>query len=494
MNTYNQLISKARLFYNDKKFDQSKACLLDVLNNFELETKVKLNIYWLLAEILHKLNEFKDAERYLVEFIRINPQNSKALNFLANNYYKSRNYENAEKFYLRAIKYDQNNETAIINLAILYENLGRNIKSIKYYQQALKINPTNMGVLYNISRIDSDFVLKNYIVLIEDYIKLENKDNLNLAAAFFLLAANEKKKNNINKEISYLKKANHYSFKYKEKINNQTLEYWLNIIPKKIEKINYIHKKNFSLNTKNIYPIFIVGLPRSGSTLTETIISSGKIKIEDFGETNLVNWALLNTNRSKLFNHSKNNGVFEIDYEATAKKLYDSFSNLNISINKEKIFILEKSLENFFYIELILKVFPNAKFIHTYRNLSDNIFAIYKQFLSEISWSHSLDNILNYIDNYLNILKKQKKKFSEKIFSVSLENLTQNPRDLSKEIYKFCNLEWDENCLNFHKRDNLFLKTASNNQIRTSVQMYDNKKYNSYKEILNEYQKKYDWI
>ena len=63
-----------------------------------------------------------------------------------------------------------------------------------------------------------------------------------------------------------------------------------------------------------------------------------------------------------------------------------------------------------------------------------------------------------------------------------------------KEIYKFCGLTWDEKCLNFHKRDDLFTNTASNDQIRRSVQKYDDKKYINYKSMLKNYDKKYNWL
>ena len=53
---------------------------------------------------------------------------------------------------------------------------------------------------------------------------------------------------------------------------------------------------------------------------------------------------------------------------------------------------------------------------------------------------------------------------------------------------------WDEKCLEFYKRNDLFSNTASNNQIRASIQKYDQKKYDVYRKILNDYQKKYNWI
>ena len=177
-----------------------------------------------------------------------------------------------------------------------------------------------------------------------------------------------------------------------------------------------------------------------------------------------------------------------------SKKLSDSFQNLNIKNYNQKIIFTEKSLENFHYIELLLNIYPNAKFIHSHRNLIDNIFAIYKQFLPSISWSHSIENILLYIDNYLSIMNYFKKKYSDRIISISLENFTSDPKNLSKAIYKFCDLKWSDKCLDFHKRSDLFINTASNNQIRNNINQYDESKYQPYKEILKDYFAKYHWL
>ena len=174
-------------------------------------------------------------------------------------------------------------------------------------------------------------------------------------------------------------------------------------------------------------------------------------------------------------------------------KLENALSNLGVSSVKNNTFT-EKSLENFFYIEIILKIFPKAKFINTTRNTIDNILAIFQQFLSKISWSHSLEDILEYTNNYLTIIKFFKKKYPNKIFSIKLEELTSNREEITKNIYKFCRLEWDKKALEFYKRKDLFTTTASNLQIRNGLHDYDENKYKSYQYLLKSFEDKYDWL
>ena len=268
----------------------------------------------------------------------------------------------------------------------------------------------------------------------------------------------------------------------------------MKVLPTKFDKIKYNKIEGEIRDTKEFYPIFIIGLPRCGSTLIESVISSGADNVQNLGETNLVNWAFLNVNRN-LFIDNSNFIKNSVNLKVTADRLLTAIKNLSIKKNSHgKYFFSEKSLENFFYVELLLEIFPNAKFINPNRNPFDNICAIYKQFLSNISWSHSIENIMIYIDNYLKIIDFLKKKYPDKILSISLEDFTSNPKKFAMQIFNFCNLEWTEKCLNFYKRDDLFINTASNNQIRNSITKYDSNKYKVYRDRFKKYFDNYSWI
>ena len=77
---------------------------------------------------------------------------------------------------------------------------------------------------------------------------------------------------------------------------------------------------------------------------------------------------------------------------------------------------------------------------------------------------------------------------------IKLEELTEDNERISKEIFNFCNLEWNEKSLNFNKKKNFQIKTTSNVQLRDKVKNYDYDKYKQYKFILRDYKTKYKWI
>ena len=221
--------------------------------------------------------------------------------------------------------------------------------------------------------------------------------------------------------------------------------------------------------------------------MVEAILSSGDTIIKNLGETNILNGAIVSTH-----NELQKKENVTIDLKLINSKVLKLMRDRNFLGTKNNIFT-DKSLENFFYIEIILKLFPQAKFVNTFRNIEDNIFAIFQQALTQLSWTHSIENILKYVENYLKIIAHFTKKYPEKILLLNLEELTNKPEETSKKLYTFCNLKWNKKVLDFYKRKDLLISTASNVQIRNNINKYDYEKYKPYKDLLKRFNHKYDW-
>ena len=186
--------------------------------------------------------------------------------------------------------------------------------------------------------------------------------------------------------------------------------------------------------------------------------------------------------------------IFEIDHINFQQSVVKRYSKFHLYKEKDSFSLIDKSLENFFNIEAILKIFPNAKFLHTYRNAIDATISIYQAMLSELSWTHKIEDILNYINNYKEIMKHFHLKYPEKIMDVNLENFTQESERVAEKIFEFCEFKWNKKALEFYKRNDLFSKTVSFNQIRKKVLAYNTKKYEPYIHLLQNYKNKYNWL
>ena len=107
-----------------------------------------------------------------------------------------------------------------------------------------------------------------------------------------------------------------------------------------------------------------------------------------------------------------------------------------------------------------------------------------------------MDFALTYLNGgeYAKAAEYFKSKYPEIIMDINLEEFTEKSEEFSKKMCKFCGLTWNENIHNFYKRRDLYSKTLSFNQIRSKVLKYDDKKYQSYFNILNDYKDKYQWL
>ena len=449
-----------------------------------------------IAQLFTKSLEFKKigdlvkSENTLKRVLKLEPNNSIALNNLGNIYSQRNDLNKAIIFYSKAVSIKKDYSNAIFNLALTSEEIGKKNDAIKLYKNAIRYDPDNLAFYHNLSRIDETIFLVKSINLIKKILKNKDCSNFNKSSGFFILAYDQKRKRNIKKEIEYLIQAHKFFLYSNEKIHNQISFFWIRLMPKIIKKFDF----ELEHTQKQIKPIFIVGLPRSGSTLIESILCSGKKIIPNGGETAIIHRTFMDVSKN-FFVQKKfliDGEKLNINEKSFVKKANDQYKLLNLT-NKDNVFT-DKSLENFFYIELIIKFFPNSKIIICKRNILQIIISIYQNFLPKIKWSHSIDNILEYIDNYFKIIDNFEKEYPNKMHIVELEKLIKNPINSSKDLFNFCNLEWDKKCLEFYKRDDLISKTASNVQVRSKIFSADQKKNIAYKEFLQPYASKYEWL
>ena len=235
-------------------------------------------------------------------------------------------------------------------------------------------------------------------------------------------------------------------------------------------------KETFSKTDFNRYPkfennnkklIFIVGLPRSGTTLTHQIIAShsevygaGEVVILDqFMKKNIFNKDL-----TKIFNqYSENN---KININKIAKEYFSKIEYLKTNKN----IILDKNPLNFQWIGFIKILFPKAKIIHCNRNLKETALSIYKNAfeINSIIWSNRENDLLEYIKIYLDLMKFWEEKIPNFIYNLNYQELVKNKEQEIKKLINFCELNWENDCLKFNEKA-ATIKTVSITQARKPI-------------------------
>jgi hypothetical protein len=182
------------------------------------------------------------------------------------------------------------------------------------------------------------------------------------------------------------------------------------------------------------------------------------------------------------------------DVKSIRNELYDLYKQKGLISKKYDYIFTDKSLNNFFYLGLIKEIYPSAKVINCRRDILSSIMSIFQNNLTELAWTHDLENVFKYFNNYFKITKNFDEVSPNFMYELQFEKLVNNPEEESKKLMKFCELPWDKKCLEFYKRKDLISKTTSNVQIRQAIYKHSLDKYLPYKKFLEKYGNKYSWF
>ncbi len=479
--------------------------LFFALRNFDnalvyIDKAIKLSknndIYKLLKSEIY-INKFNiDEGIYILEELnnnnRIKKDNNKEIRInilLADAYLKKRNYETAEIILLNLINKFKGLELAYLNLSILYKEKNQLSESIKILKKGISISPnfmpfyTNLACFYRnsgqlelaietnlfiISRNKFDFNSFYELSGIYDFknhknelnflfnTKIENLDPNSKIYAAFAKSNLLHKEGKFKESAKFLKIANDESLKYKKSDTNLKIKHTEFYRSLKIK-----NSKNKNLKNSSNY-IFIVGMPRSGSTLLENILSLNP-EVTDMGEVNF------------LEESTKEAQDLEDVYDLYEKKVINQFQSSKI--------YTDKSLFNYTYCAVISNFFPKAKIINCIRNPLDNILSIYRANFLKQSFSFSLTDISSLYVHYFEIMEEYKIKYGENIYDYYYEDLIENPNNVIPGIINWLDWDWNEKYLSPHQnKRNVY--TASSAQIRKKFYSSSIGIWKEYKELL----------
>ena len=468
-------------FYELKDLKKAKSYLkktIDIQKNYGFA-------FFSLGNVHVDLKEYNEAISYYQKAIKINPNILGAHNNLGLAYRALNDLENAVKSYQSVLKIQPNHPGVIHNLALAYKELGKFDKSIEYHQKAIEYEPENLSHYYYLNELKKDTLNNDLKNKINKVFLGKNLTKINSAFGNYLLSKYENQSKNYEKELNLLIKGHHDFFNSMKKRFELGIKYCFDDVLQiengaKVEKID---KEKY----KELKPIFIVGVPRCGSTLVEKIIASGSMTIPMGEETgvfeNFVNKKILEKQSLNLGSCSE-----------VRSELYSLYKGRGLILKKEDNIFTDKSLNNFFYLNLINEIYPGAKIINCKRDIFSSIMSIFQNNLTELAWTHDLNNIFKYFDNYFKIINSHNEARPNTIYHLEYEKLTSKPVEESKKLMEFCKLPWDKKCLEFYKRKDLISKTASNVQIREAIYKHSLKKYQPYKKLLAKYGSKYSWF
>ena len=427
-----------------------------------------------LGNVHKNKGNLESAENLFNRIIKLKPEYINAYINLGNIKRDNNDFQAAIDLYSEALKIKNDVPVIHYSLALAHQGIGEFEQAISYAQETLNLDPKftqadlliSQSINYKNGNIHFDQMNSKI-----NNIELTNNQKINM---FFALAKAYEDMGEIEKSFEKLKlgnqlKRNSINFDIAKEIKffDETKKIFVNTNKKKVvSEIN---------SDKKI--IFILGMPRSGTSLVEQIITSHS---DVFGAGELPQLSkIINENlmTDELLSEKKINKLIVDDSftNGLRKNYYDYLKRFN----SNKPFITDKAPLNFRWIGLIKLLFPQSKIIHCTRNPRDNCFSLFKNFFEGgLNFSYNQKELTTYYKLYLDLMKFWLDLFPGSIYEANYEKIINNPRNEIIKIIDFCDLKWEENCMQFHKNKTP-IKTMSTAQARQPI----------YKTSINSYEK-----
>jgi Tfp pilus assembly protein PilF len=364
----------------------------------------------------------------------------------------------------RAVEIDGDNPQCQFNLASTYRFLGKYNKAQECLEKVIELNPSDYEARLMLSEIRTQTPERNHISALKFALDESSARSVSKVPLYYALAKEYEDVRNYEASFSYL------SLGSTDK--RQSMKYDVNTDIAIIDAICDTYDS--SAFTAGIQgdeshsPIFIIGMPRTGTTLVERIVSN-HMSVDGLGELN--DFAL------ELMGQVKDQGLkptSRLDLIAKTKqldflKLGQAYLSAVDVFRKDGACFIDKLPFNYLYAGLIHLALPNAKIIHVQRHPMDTIYAIYKQLFKEAyPFSYDLSELARYYVAYDRLMRHWYKVMPGVIHPVSYENLVADLESEAKQLINYCDLPWQEGCLDFHNNKQASV-TASASQIRHSV-------------------------
>ena len=231
----------------------------------------------------------KEFGKALNVFLNLNDKNDFIYFYLGLIYFELNNFNKSVYYYNKFLKKKPNSAIGLYNFAYLKQSIGEIEEAKNIYLKLIRIDQNKIRPFYGLYTLDPNFLDKKKYKAIVDIKKNYNHSLFEQGIINFLLSKNEKNNKNYLKEIEYLENSHNLIFKSKKQLNVSSLFYYNNIISQHYDKIIFNNNENTNLIDDKFIPIFIVGLPRSGSTLVEAILSSSLDDTNSLGECHVIN-------------------------------------------------------------------------------------------------------------------------------------------------------------------------------------------------------------
>ena len=494
---------------------------INYLNQALLIDNKNLQIKHLLVRAYKNSGELKNAVAELMSILKLNPTDYKTTIQLGNLYFELSQFDNAKKQFNIAISISKDYALAYTCMAYVLAQEGDIFGAEDFLNKSQAIDPQDNQAItmqamiarfkgeYDKSRnillrqIDEGYISTSLLInfsaiantpdkkqdainLIENNIDELPMDNTQKRQLYFSLGKLYDNKNHYDKAFKNYRIANQLK---SASFNNAAFQQDVEAIREVFTK-EAVQALTFTSNISS-KPVFIVGMPRSGSTLVDQILSSHN-KIDSVGEINQINNIYKQiTGTSSLLAYAS---IFNIANQDLATNFANNYiRDVEMLIgNKDVTKIIDKALINFLYLGLIQLLFPQARVIHCVRNPLDTCLSCYFQdFIGTYQYSYDLVHLGKYYNAYEKLMQHWEEVLTIPIYKIFYEDMVSDPVQQSKNLVRFLDVEWDEACTKYYESERSVV-TSSSEQVRKPIYSDSVYRYKNYEKHIQPLMKTLD--
>ncbi|MBT3906040.1 MAG: tetratricopeptide repeat protein [Rhodospirillaceae bacterium] len=408
-----------------------------------------------------------DGEAALVAFRRaltLNPNMSDAEANRGATLYRMDRLEEAEAAYHEAIALNPGDAKAYNGLGIVQLALGRTDDAVGQFRRAVDLNPLLADAFYNLASSRGEQFGDSDVATVEDLISKGTVDHSGTVLLHFALAEVADQRQDWDNAFEHARQGNTLRRELLEAEGNgfdaDTFDAWVGEI---IGVFDGAYFQNNRASAKGSdKPVFVVGMPRSGTTLVEQILAAHP-DVHGAGELDRISMIAKDLSAGSFPSGFKT--AEQTDISRAAKAHVKSLGELG----EGALRVIDKTPFNFLYLGLIAQAFPGASLIHCMRDPRDTAISCYFQnFVSAHAWSTDLGDIARYIRAYGRIMDHWREVLPVTLTEVRYESLVADQEAESRRLIEAVGLAWDDACLNFYKSPRP-VKTASSWQVRRPI-------------------------
>ncbi|MBI1181038.1 MAG: tetratricopeptide repeat protein [Alphaproteobacteria bacterium] len=425
--------------------------------------------YLLMAQMLIDDHKLKGAHAAAQQAVALAPDNAKALGMMGRVKREMGQTEESLDWLQRAGEADPEASEFVNQLGVSYLELGEMNKARACFERAIELAPEALRIYANLSNArkftEADEDYQRFVAAAEGVESLPVHDRIpvyyGLGKAYDDVGKPEKAIDAYLKgarlkrdELTYRRDASLYVFdRIREVFSREALE----------------AKRAEIAGSETRAPIFIVGMPRSGSTLTEQILSSHS-QVFGAGEARALFESLTDVVGRDFGNSVRFPEVFRLMTTEHAEAMVSRYLREIPNWGEQTPRFTDKMLSNFYYVGLLNVVMPRAKIVHIRRNPVDTCLScLTRLFREDMPYSYDFDDLADHYLKYAELMAHWRQVLPEgSFYELRYEDLVSDTEAQARSLLEYLDLPWEDGCLAFHENKRA-VKTASVTQVREPI-------------------------